>query len=338
MQPYDGQKFDQDQPDRVESIRAASRLLVRELGFMGSTLAGTELAPSQLHALIEIGRRGEMAAWELCEILLLDKSSVSRLLAKLVRRGFVATAKGGFVATAKGGLDARQKRLVLTEQGKRALSDIHARARERVETALALLPQDRQEEVESGLGAYAAALARARRSSLPPKSGMQAEIAFGLCPGALGRIVEMHGAYYAKHWCFGSFFEAKVASGLAEFQTRLDRPMNGLWLLQNQGRVMGAIAIDGEDLGAETAHLRWFIIDKALKGGGFGRRLLWTALSFADRLGFAKTRLWTFKGLDAARKLYEESGFELTEEFAGDQWGREVTEQIFERRHPGGGA
>lgn len=326
MQLYGGERFEADQSDRVESIRAASRLLVRELGFMGSSLAGTELPPSSVHALIEIGRRGGMAAWELCEILLLDKSSVSRLLAKLVRRGEVVAASFG--------PDARQKRLSLTEQGRTTLAGIHIRARQRVEAALSLLPKERQDAVEQGLSAYAWALSNSRGAMSASLDEPLAEIVAGPCPGALGRIVEMHGAYYARHWCFGSFFEAKVAGGLAEFQSRLDRPANGLWLLVSRGRVVGSVAIDGEDLGDGTAHLRWFIVDPLLKGGGHGRRLLRTALSFADGQGFQKTRLWTFKGLDAARKLYEESGFELVEEFSGAQWGREVTEQVFEREQP----
>ena len=41
-------------------------------------------------------------------------------------------------------------------------------------------------------------------------------------------------------------------------------------------------------------------------------------------------RLWTFAGLDAARRLYERAGFRLAEERRGTQWGIEVTEQRFE--------
>ena len=52
---------------------------------------------------------------------------------------------------------------------------------------------------------------------------------------------------------------------------------------------------------------------------------------FCDRRSFRETHPWTFKGLDAARTLYERHGFELTDEFFGDQWGREVLEQKFVR-------
>jgi hypothetical protein len=51
-------------------------------------------------------------------------------------------------------------------------------------------------------------------------SGIQ--IAEGYMPGSLGRVAELHGTYYHKHWGFGLFFEAKVATELSEFLIRYD--------------------------------------------------------------------------------------------------------------------
>ncbi|MBQ3301478.1 MAG: GNAT family N-acetyltransferase, partial [Eggerthellaceae bacterium] len=88
---------------------------------------------------------------------------------------------------------------------------------------------------------------------------------------------------------------------------------------------------DGEDLGANIAHLRWFIVDDSARGSGAGRKLLSAALAFADEQGFAETHLWTFDGLSVARHLYEAHGFVCVEEHPGNQWGREVLEQRFVR-------
>ena len=68
---------------KIEPVRDASRRLVRELGFMRSTLAGTDLPPSAVHALIEIGAGGATTATELCRRLNLEKSSVSRMIGKI---------------------------------------------------------------------------------------------------------------------------------------------------------------------------------------------------------------------------------------------------------------
>jgi len=153
----------------------------------------------------------------------------------------------------------------------------------------------------------------------------------GYRPGAIGRVAEMHGRIYAQTSGFGLVFESKVAAGLADFANRLDNSRNGLWLAVAAGTIVGAIAIDGEDLATDAAHLRWFIVEDGFRGTGLGRRLLAEAVSFCDRTGFAETQLWTFRGLDAARKLYEAYGFALAEEWPGRQWGKQMFEQRFVR-------
>jgi GNAT superfamily N-acetyltransferase len=153
-------------------------------------------------------------------------------------------------------------------------------------------------------------------------------------PGAIGRCAEMHATYYARQAGFGRAFEAQVASGMAEFSERLQSPCNGLWLALMGERIVGTIAIDGEDLEPGIAHLRWFIVDDGICGSGIGRRLLSEAIAFCDRQAFTETHLWTFQGLDAARKLYEINGFSLVEERPGHQWSKEVLEQRFVRLRP----
>ena len=129
-------------------------------------------------------------------------------------------------------------------------------------------------------------------------------------------------------------FERKVAEGLAEFWPRLVNPRSRLWLATtpSQGdQIVGSIAIDGEDLGAGRAHLRWFVLDDGCRGQGVGSALLRRAIEFVDKERFTRTVLWTFNGLDAARHLYERCGFRLLEEYAGAQWGVNLMEQRFER-------
>ncbi len=49
----------------------------------------------------------------------------------------------------------------------------------------------------------------------------------GYVPGAVGRVTELHGTYYYKHWRFGLFFETKVAGDLSEFLKRYDEKREG---------------------------------------------------------------------------------------------------------------
>lgn len=153
----------------------------------------------------------------------------------------------------------------------------------------------------------------------------------GYQPTILGRVVEMHARFYAREYGFGAVFERKVATEMAEFLGRLEAPENAVFWAALDGRIIGSVSIDGQDLGDGVAHLRWFVLDDAARGRGVGRALMARAMAHVDAQGFAETQLWTFRGLDAARHLYEAHGFALVSEQAGQQWGTEVSEQMFVR-------
>lgn len=312
----------------VDSIRAASRQMVRELGFMQSTLAATNYPASAVHAILEIGARGALTAGDLATVLGLEKSSVSRMVRKLIEAGELQENASG--------KDGRAKPLSLTPQGTRTLVSIHEFGRQQVTSALTHLSPDRQHAVSQGLTAYADALKAHRlgEGTIQADAGHPApeiQISSGYQAGAIGRVTEMHARFYARHAGFGQFFESKVAAGLAEFTGRLNSPRNAMWVATQADRIVGSVSIDGEDLGQDLAHLRWFIVDDGVRGAGLGRRLLAHALDFCDSQGFAAIHLWTFKSLDAARRLYEDAGFTLMEEQPGSQWGKEVVEQRFVR-------
>lgn len=138
----------------IDRIRHASRRLVRELGFLRPTLAGTDLPPSAVHALVEIGAHGSMTAAALCEELLLEKSSVSRMLRKLVEAGELREGASE--------QDGRAKLLSLTPRGRATLTRIDAFARDQVAAALARMRPPARGGLADSLAAYAGALAASR--------------------------------------------------------------------------------------------------------------------------------------------------------------------------------
>lgn len=306
----------------VDAIRVSSRLMVRELGFMASTLAATDYSPSAVHTLVEISARGEMTAAQLVPLLGLEKSSVSRMLARLIAAGELEEGAST--------QDARAKCLRLTARGQETVRQINAYGSARVVSAIQSLTAAQQQTIADGLSLYAGALlaCRTRQQEDPPDA---LTIVPGYLPGMIGRIAEMHGTYYAREHNFGSFFEAKVAAGLAEFSGRLDNPGNQIWLAVLNGNIVGSVAIDGEDLEPGEAHLRWFILDDGCRGRGAGKKLLAQAMDFCDRRGYNAVHLWTFNKLSAARRLYESFGFVLAREWEGDQWGSTIVEQQFTR-------
>ncbi|WP_104654503.1 bifunctional helix-turn-helix transcriptional regulator/GNAT family N-acetyltransferase [Ralstonia insidiosa] len=320
----------QPREQTISELREVSRRLVRELGFMRSTLAQSDLPPSAVHAILEIAGTPGIQARDLAERLRLDKSSTSRQVTRLESDGLVERrACDG---------DGRSSELYLTRAGQQLRRKIDAYASDQVSNALRHLAPLDQQRLLASLSQYVSALAddndhKPQQAGTGSGTGGGIQIVQGYVPGCIGDIASLHGRFYAQHWGFGVFFERRVATELATFAAALPDDNKALWLCVENGRCLASLAMDGNPH-YRAAHLRWFIVDDALRGTGVGRELMSRAMRFADA-HFDETYLNTFKGLDAARHLYESFGFVLTQEEDGSQWGSTVTEQQFRRRSQG---
>lgn len=307
---------------RIDTLRSAARHIVRELGFMQTGLAGTELSPSAVHTLIELGYGTVTTASGLGALLHLEKSSISRLVRKLESEGLIAVCPNP--------KDKRYRILALTPDGQSLLGEIEGFARRQLRSALDVLADDDVAQIETGLALFASALGIERQSTLTAHSAI--EVHQGYRSGVIGSVAHLHATFYSQNYDFGAVFERKVATEMSEFMARIEKPMNTTFSAYLGAELLGSVSLDGEDLGVGVSHLRWFIVAPGAQGMGVGNLLLERATSFADQNAFGHTRLWTFKGLDAARHLYEKHGFVLAHEAPGIQWGEEVIEQEFVRR------
>ena len=140
----------------------------------------------------------------------------------------------------------------------------------------------------------------------------------GYTPGAVGRITAAHAVYYHKYWNFDVSFEAQVAAELSTFMIGFQAKREGLWEATIDGVFTGAIAI--ADTGNHEARLRWFIVAPSYQKCGIGKELIQRAIAFSRGKSYRRVYLWTFDGLDRARKLYELSGFTLIREQVVQQW------------------
>lgn len=311
-------------PELVSRIRSASRRFVREHGFLSRTLAGTDLSPSAVHAILEIGFNDGLTAKDLSERLNLEKSTISRLLKSL--------ESGGEIRSTPHQTDRRAQVLSLTEKGQATFRQASDFADQLVRGALPFLGGTAPQDLANGLTAYADALASARTGHRHP--GPERDIVEGYQTGMIGDVSGLHARTHGPIVGNGPSFESVVSRAMAEFMPRISNPVNNSWSVLENGRIVASITIDGEDLGNNIAHLRWFILEPHLRGSGLGRKLLDKALQHCDGHDFDEIHLWTLKGLEAARKLYEMNGFTLADEYVGDQWGKAVVEQKFTRRHP----
>ncbi|WP_299814597.1 bifunctional helix-turn-helix transcriptional regulator/GNAT family N-acetyltransferase [uncultured Roseibium sp.] len=311
-------------PALVKDVRAASRKLVREFGFLDKTIAGTNLSGSGVHAIMEIGLHPGITAKELAARLKLEKSTISRLLKTLEKRDEIELTRSE--------TDRRAFGLNLTAEGKKTFRTVDQFGERLARGALSRVRGMTAEIVAQSLSAYADALPSPDEAT--DGSHPSLEIVEGYQTGMIGDIAAMHARTHGPIVGMGPAFESVVSKAMAEFMPRIGNPANNSWCVVEDGQIIGSISIDGEDLGDNIAHLRWFILSERLRGKGLGKALLLKALTHCDRLGFDEIHLWTLKGLEAARGLYEKHSFVLVEEYVGDQWGKAVTEQKFIRRRP----
>ena len=152
----------------------------------------------------------------------------------------------------------------------------------------------------------------------------------GYYPGVVGKITEVHAVYYHENWGFDASFESQEACELADFITEFDETRDSLWVAKRNNMFAGSIAIDGRPSPAGGARLRWFIVVPVFHGLGIGKELITKAMDFCIAKQYQKVFLWTFEGLDMARRVYESKNFRLTEEREVAQWGGTVKEQKFE--------
>jgi ribosomal protein S18 acetylase RimI-like enzyme len=150
-----------------------------------------------------------------------------------------------------------------------------------------------------------------------------------LRPGDLGAIIAHHGATYLPEYDLDSTFEAHVAASVAEAGKRgFPRPSEGLWIVESNGRHAGSVAFTDEGDGIAT--LRWFVLDRELRGRGLGRRLIGEVIDEARDAGFEALQLETFSDLSAAAHLYRSHGFELLSADTRPRWGRPITYHRYE--------
>jgi len=125
-------------------LRELIRVLVRNLGILEKSDASCcGVTISQCHAIVEIGRSGEVSLNELAELLALDKSTMSRTINNLVEDGLVIRE-----------LDPEDRRYVkikLTDKGIKIFKDIEESMDRYYKSIFNSVPEEKREQVLDSL-------------------------------------------------------------------------------------------------------------------------------------------------------------------------------------------
>ena len=141
-------------------------------------------------------------------------------------------------------------------------------------------------------------------------------------------MIKRHGELYGESHGWDMRFEALVARILADFIDGFDPSLERMWIAEKDGERVGSIVLAEESQG--VAQLRMLIVEPSARGLGVGRRLVGECVAAARDLGYRKIMLFTSRGLDSARRLYEAVGFRLKSEEEQDVWGATHVAQWWE--------
>jgi len=120
------------------------RVLVRNLGILEKNDANCcGVTISQCHAIVEIGRSGEVSLNELAELLALDKSTMSRTINNLVEDGLVIRELHPE--------DRRYVKIKLTDKGMKVFKNIEESMDRYYKAIFNSVPEEKREQVLDSL-------------------------------------------------------------------------------------------------------------------------------------------------------------------------------------------
>lgn len=257
--------------------------------------------------LLEISKTERCTANILIQQLHIDRSYMSRMIAKF--------EKNGLVEKVSSKTDSRVKYIHMTDKGRteyNRLSDIQSAQIEKI--------FEKIEEEDRDILLNAMVMIRNKLSDandvITIRDFKQSDIEY---------IISRHKTlYYAERHLSGTFFEY-VDRIVYHFAANFNSDTDCLKILERNGVPAGSIAI--ANAGENTAQLRFFMLEPELRQRRFGNKLMDMALAFCHDKGYQKVFLLTITAQVIARHIYETHGFYRVFSQGKAEWGEGVVEE-----------
>lgn len=300
----------------VASVRHFNRFYTRRIGVLRSSLLGSGFSITEVRVLREIRESGGADATAIAGALGLDAGYLSRMLQRFERARLVTRTTG---------TDRRRHLIALTTAGRNTMDRLERMADAEITELLRPLTDAQRSELLAAFGTIERLLAdgaeRPRRRGPVRLRDPR--------PGELGWLVHRHGVLYASEYGWDERFEGLVAQVVADFGRQHDRKRERCWIAEQEGRFLGCVMLVQHPDRRDTAKLRVLLVEPDARGLGLGRRLIAECTRFARRAGYRRITLWTNSVLDAARHLYLEAGYRMTDERPHALFGRGLVGQTW---------
>ncbi len=304
----------------VNVLRQNARSVVRELGLLNDAYFNVGVTLAERHLLIELFSSSEpLTAGDITQRLLLDKSTVSRLVARAVKKSFITCSPDQ--------KDKRKRFLQFTDLGKNTLFAFERIAFNQTRNALQTLSDEEVNLVYQGMALYAQGLKNSRLKNTNSYSSKK----------KMDQIENLEEIHHQLHQLgckleayqpddeeeLFAIFKEVVDSGCQfpyedsskkEFYAQFFSPSSQVYVCRSpQGRVIGGFYLKSNYSGrskhiANTAYM----IKSTHRKRGIGTLLIKASLHLAKNLGFLAMQFnMVLSKNTEAIKLYEKLGFKI---------------------------
>lgn len=307
--------------EAVNELRYHARSVIRELGLLNDAFFEIGVTLAERHLLIELTQYPSPTMGEIAERLLLDKSTISRLISKSVKKNYIKC-----VTDEK---DKRKRFLQMTEKGKETLNAVEPIAFNQTKEALSTLTPEEIDTVYRGVALYAKGLKNARiqnkATPLVSETEKGKEIA-GLPEitqrlGQMGYSLDLYNEKdeEALYQIFqevvdsGSQFPSECSSR-EEFHRQFFTPKGHVYVCSSSsGKAVGGFYLRANSSG-RSSHIAnaGYMIKSTYQGKGLGTLLVKASLHLAKDLGFQAMQFNNVLSQNTpAVKLYKRLGFSV---------------------------
>jgi DNA-binding MarR family transcriptional regulator/GNAT superfamily N-acetyltransferase len=299
--------------DTITDIRTFNRFYTRWVGALERHHLGSSFSLVEARVLYEIANRPGIIARDIVHQLGLDAGYLSRMLKRFEADGLLQRDTAA---------DGRAAALRATAVGMALFGELNRKAAERVSDAISGLSEQQRAQLTSAMGLISHLV------EIGSSEDRGQVVLREPASGDYGWAIERHGVIYAREFGWGPRFEGLVAELFGKFAMNHDPAREHCWIAELAGERVGCVFVVERE--PTVAQLRCLLVEPKARGHGVGRALVDACISFARKAGYERMMLWTNKGLNSARKIYEAVGFELVEEQPHEDFGVPLIGQNWE--------
>lgn len=297
-----------NQADIITEIRGFNRFYTNILGLLDKHILNSGFSLTEARVLFEISKTTHCTANQLCSVLDIDRSYMSRMIKKF--------EKNGLLSRHPCASDNRNMEIQLTPQGFDIFHTLNERSNQQIQDLIAKLSDTEREEMTAAMRTVKKYLSIATNDILI-RPYQDKDIAY-----VIDRQLSL---YEAERQFTSETWKNYLTQGVISLIERFNLKKDAMFILEYNGNASGCIAITHTS--DDTAQLRYFFLEPELRGLGAGTRLLDTALNFCREKEYSHVFLWTVSAQESARYLYKKAGFVITETEENETWGVPVLEE-----------